>query len=66
MKFVTLTSLLESKGYDIPYCPTDDWSCPYHNHDNGRCMMDVMDGTPPYEECDAFYDYEENEEEEDE
>ena len=56
MKFVTLDQI-----YDIPYCPADDATCPYYNFDNGRCMMDVMDGYPPYVECDTFDGYEENE-----
>lgn len=59
MKYVTLDQI-----YDIPYCPADDTTCPYYNFDNGRCMMDVMDGCTPYDECDAFDGYEEGQEEE--
>lgn len=57
MKYVTLDQI-----YDIPYCPEDEITCPYYNIDNGRCMMDVMDGCTPYDECDAFDGYEEEEE----
>ncbi len=53
MKFATLDQI-----YDIPYCPADDTTCPYYNFDNGRCMMDAMEGYPPYDECDAFDGYE--------
>ncbi len=64
MKFMTITQIWKEAGYDTPYCPVDDWSCPYHHHDTGRCIMDVTEGVPPYDECDAFYGLEEEEEEE--
>lgn len=58
MKFMTLTQIWKEMGYDIPYCPIDDWSCPYYHKDTGRCIMDVETDMPPYNECDAFYELE--------
>ena len=49
---------------ELIVCPVDDWSCPYYK--DGACIMETEEGVPPYEECDAFYDYKESEEEEDE
>jgi len=64
MKFMTITQIWKEAGYDTPYCPADDWSCPYYHRDTGRCIMDVEEGVPPYDECDEFYGLEEEEEEE--
>lgn len=63
MKFMTVTQIWKEMGCDTPYCPVDDWSCPYYHRDTGRCIMDVEEGVPPYNECDAFYGLEEEEEE---
>ena len=41
----------------IWYCPTDDWICPYNK--DGECRIDN-----PMEDCDCFYGYEEDEEDE--
>lgn len=43
-------------------CPIFDCTCPYCDP-NGYCRMLEEEGCEPYEECDAFYDYEEEEEE---
>ena len=65
MKFMTVTQIWEKMGCDTPYCPTDDWTCPYYHRDTGRCIMEVEEGVSPYDECEAFYDLEEEEEEDD-
>jgi hypothetical protein len=51
--------------HNFPYCPADDWDCPYYDGKSMRCKMFEEEGVTPYKECDAFYDYE-SEEEEDE
>ena len=35
-------------------CPMDDWECPYYK--NGECTIEN-----PEEDCDCFYDPDENE-----
>ena len=35
----------------MPECPMNDWECPYFNIDSGVCTINNPD-----EECDAFYD----------
>lgn len=47
----------------FPVCPVQDWSCPYLGKD-GRCMMFKEENCLPYDECDAWYGLEEEEEEE--
>ena len=42
----------------IVECPVLDWTCPYY--ENGECQLENCE-----EECDAFYEYWEEEEEED-
>ena len=48
--------------HKYPYCPADDWDCPYYNGKSMRCKIYEEEGVLPYEEYDAFYDYEESEE----
>lgn len=43
-------------------CPIEDWTCPYYKytgHGNGYCSLEDTE-----DECDAFYDLGENDEEE--
>ena len=47
-----------------PYCPVDDFSCPYYSIKTGKCKMYDKEGCLPYDECDAFYGLEEDEDEE--
>ena len=47
----------------FPDCPVYDLSCPYLGSD-GKCMMFKEENVLPYDECDAFYGMEEEEEEE--
>ena len=39
-------------------CPANDWLCPYF--DNGNCSLENAK-----DECDEFFDFDEEEEEED-
>ena len=39
-------------------CPTYDYECPYCK--NGNCIMEEMEGADPREECDAFFDIDED------
>lgn len=48
----------------FPICPSQDWSCPYYGKYTCRCMMYDEEGVTPYEECDNFFDMEEEEEDE--
>ena len=42
-------------------CPMNDFTCPYFNADEGICgMWDT--GDDPRKECDAYFDYEEEDE----
>lgn len=56
-----IAEMFINMGFDIPKCPIDDYTCPYYNEESGRCIMDAEEGMPPYEECDAFYELEEEE-----
>lgn len=47
----------------FPECPVYDPSCPYCSQ-TGICKMYEEEGCLPYDECDAFYGLEEEEEEE--
>lgn len=47
----------KKKMNKIWYCPTDDWTCPYNK--DGECKIDS-----PMEDCDCFYGYEDEEEDE--
>lgn len=42
----------------FPFCPTDDFICPYYNKESGRCMMFKEENVLPYEECDNFFEFE--------
>lgn len=42
----------------FPYCPVNDFTCPYYGKYTDRCMMYKEEGVPPFEECDSFYDEE--------
>ena len=44
-----------------PICPTDDFECPYYKR--GFCHMKEMSGGNPIEECEAWADDEEEDEE---
>ena len=44
-------------------CPMFDTTCPYCDP-NGYCRMLEEEGCEPYEECEAFYEYESEEENE--
>lgn len=39
-------------------CPAWDITCPYFQ--NGSCRMSAMGDGDPLEECDAFFDYEDD------
>ena len=45
----------------IVECPDGDFTCPYY--ENGDCCMSRIDGGDPYEECDAFFGIEDEDEE---
>ena len=46
----------------FPICPTDgDGDCPYFNVKTYRCMMFKEENVLPFDECDAFFEYEEEE-----
>lgn len=42
-----------------PQCPAGDYLCPYY--DSGDCVMYRIDHELPYDECDAFFDEEDEE-----
>lgn len=49
------------KVYEVdmfPYCPTNDFSCPYYSKDTNRCMMFEEENILPYNECDNFFEEE--------
>lgn len=48
-----------------PICPNPDFTCPYYNI-TGRCNMFEKENCLPYEECDAWYSLDEEDEEEEE
>ena len=53
-----------AKIYEIdafPYCPTTEMDCPYFSKDTGRCMMFKEENVLPYNECDNFFEEEEEE-----
>jgi hypothetical protein len=43
-----------------PVCPANDFSCPYFNIDNDRCTMYLKEHELPMNECEAFYEDEED------
>jgi len=45
-----------------PYCPVDDFDCPYYHIKSGKCRMYDREGVTPYDECDAFYGLDEEDE----
>ena len=47
-----------------PYCPVDDLDCPYYHIKSGKCRMYDREGVTPYDECDAFYGLDEEDEDE--
>lgn len=47
----------------FPHCPVSDFTCPYYGKYTDRCMMFDMEGVTPFNECDAFYEEEEEDEE---
>ncbi len=53
-----------AKFYEVdifPYCPTTEMDCPYFSEDTGRCMMFREENVLPYNECDNFFEEEEEE-----
>ena len=55
----------------FPICPEfemlsikDTEDCPYFNRNSNRCMMFKEENCLPYNECDAFWDYDEESDEE--
>lgn len=46
----------------FPICPAHDETCPYYGKYTDRCMMFKQENVLPFEECDSFYDLEEEEE----
>ena len=53
-------TLIYTDKHLYPSCPTLEWDCPYIDY-CGWCKMYEKEGVTPYDECDAFYDLEEEE-----
>ena len=52
-----------AKVYDddmFPFCPSSDIDCPYYDKTTDRCIMFKKENVLPFEECDNFFDYEED------
>lgn len=50
-----------SKYEAYPGCPQEAWDCPYFDENTYRCMMFKELNCLPYDECDAFWESEEEE-----
>ena len=42
-------------------CPVHDWFCPYYHLWTGNCQLTEEEGCDPREDCDAFFELEEEE-----
>lgn len=47
-------------------CPVEDFLCPYFDTEKGMCAMQAVGDGDPHEECDAWYENWDDEEEEEE
>lgn len=56
---------LYENNFLTPFCPTHNISCPYYNTKKAKCKMYLIEKELPYKECDAFYDIEDDYNEDD-